>query len=263
MMEYTLTLPDQPGVLWYDFCYEQNGRSYCYGTQNDTLGGEGQIYEAFPPSYQITLYDKVREMPAWYTDGIMYQIFPDRFNKGEKKTFEPQYKKQSLIHGNWSDSPHYFRDSQGNIEYWDFFGGTLQGIIEKLDYLKELNISILYLNPIFESSSNHKYDTANYLHIAPEFGNTELFEQLCAEAKKRGIRVILDGVFSHTGDDSIYFNKYGNYPGLGAYQSKDSPFYSWYRFNDYPNEYECWWGVKSMPNVEELTPEYKDFIFEN
>ena len=263
MMEYTLTLPDQPGVLWYDFCYEHEGRNYCYGTQNDTLGGEGQIYEAFPPSYQITLYDKVREMPAWYTEGIMYQIFPDRFNKGEKKTFEPQYKKQSLIHGNWEDSPHYFRDGQGNIEYWDFFGGTLQGIIEKLDYLKELNITILYLNPIFESSSNHKYDTANYLHIAPEFGNTELFEQLCAEAEKRGIRVILDGVFSHTGDDSIYFNKYGNYPGLGAYQSKDSPFYPWYRFNDYPNEYECWWGVKSMPNVEELTPEYKDFIFEN
>lgn len=262
-LEYTLTLPEETGILWYDFSFDYDNTHYCYGTQNDTLGGEGQIYEAYPPSYQITLYNKTRDIPEWYTDGIMYQIFPDRFNKGEKQTFTPEYSTHSLIHGNWNDSPHYFRNQNGDIDYWDFFGGNLQGIIEKLDYLKTLNISILYLNPIFESKSNHKYDTANYLRISPDFGTESIFEELCAEAQKRGIRVILDGVFSHTGDDSLYFNRYGNYSEVGAYQSQDSPYYSWYRFSNYPEEYESWWGVKSMPNVEELNPQYKKFIFED
>ncbi|MEG0075987.1 MAG: glycoside hydrolase family 13 protein [Eubacterium sp.] len=256
-----ITLPNQPDILWYDFCFTYEEKIYRYGTKNDNLGGEGHIYETYPSSFQITLYDPKRKTPSWYKEGIMYQIFPDRFNKGEKETFDPIYPKKSLIHGRWDESPHYFRGKQGNIEYWDFFGGNLQGIIEKLDYLKSLNITILYLNPIFESHSNHKYDTADYYHISPEFGTTALFEELCQKAKKRGIRVILDGVFSHTGDDSIYFNKYNHYPNTGAYQSKDSPYYNWYRFNDYPDEYESWWGVKSMPNIEEHTPSYQDFIF--
>ncbi len=256
-----LTLPDEPGILWYDFAFDFQGHTYRYGTRSDTLGGDGQIYEAYPPSYQITIYKETRKIPDWYSDGIMYQIFPDRFYRGQHQDFSPQYPRNSLIHGNWNDSPHYFRNEKGEIEYWDFFGGNLAGILEKLDYLKSLNISILYLNPIFLSGSNHKYDTADYQQISPEFGHKELFEELCSEAKKRGISIILDGVFSHTGEDSIYFNKYGHYDSVGAAQSEDSPYYPWYRFESYPDEYECWWGVKSMPNVEEMHPGYQDFIF--
>ncbi|MDO4288402.1 MAG: glycoside hydrolase family 13 protein [Eubacterium sp.] len=257
----TLTLPETPGILWYDFSFDYQGRTYRYGTHSDGFGGDGQIYEAYPPSYQITLYKETRKLPRWYTDGIMYQIFPDRFFRGSHPNFSPSYPKNSLMHGNWSDSPHYFRNDKGEIQYWDFFGGNLAGIIEKLDYLKSLRISILYLNPIFLSGSNHKYDTADYRRISPEFGDEALFKELCQEAKKRGISVILDGVFSHTGDDSVYFNKYGTFDSLGAAQSPESPYYPWYRFEHYPDDYECWWGVKSMPNVEEMNPDYQNFIY--
>ena len=223
------------------------------------MGGEGRIYETSPPSFQITLYDDCRKVPEWYTDGIMYQIFPDRFAKG--KDIAPEYFPNSLIHGSWNDSPHYFRREDGAIAYWDYFGGNLAGITEKLNYLKQFHVTILYLNPIFEANSNHKYNTADYSRIAREFGDESSFKTLCREAKKRGMHIILDGVFSHTGDDSIYFNKYGHYPGTGAYQSKDSPYYSWYRFSDYPDEYESWWGIGNMPNVEELDPAYQAYIF--
>ncbi|MBQ1793286.1 MAG: alpha-glucosidase C-terminal domain-containing protein, partial [Peptostreptococcaceae bacterium] len=134
------------------------------------------------------------------------------------------------------------------------------GIISKLNYLKSLGISIIYLSPIFEAQSNHKYDTGNYKAIDPMFGDEEIFKELIKEAKEKGMSIILDGVFSHTGDDSIYFNKYGNYDSLGAYQSKESKYSSWYNFKNYPNEYDCWWGVKSMPNVNENEESYMDYI---
>ena len=259
--EVTVNLPGKPGILGYDFHFDAEGRSWCYGTQSDTLGGEGQIYEAYPPSYQITLFDMPRALPDWYTDGIMYQIFPDRFCRGSHEHYTPAYFEKSMLHGCWDDTPHYFRNADGSIDYWDFFGGNLQGIIDKLDYLQSLHVSVLYLNPIFESRSNHKYDTGDYMKISPEFGDEALFKKLCVEAKKRGIHIILDGVFSHTGDDSRYFNKYGHYDTLGAAHSPDSPWYEWYRFTNWPEVYESWWGVRSMPNVEEMTPSYQDFIY--
>lgn len=254
----SIALPSSSGLFWYDFRFNADGRSYTYGTQGDNMGGEGRIYESYPPSYQITLYDTTRTVPQWYTGGIMYQVFPDRFCKGD---YPGSYHSNAMIHGNWDDSPHYFRKSDGSIAYWDFFGGNLQGIIDKLDYIQNLNVTILYINPIFESHSNHKYDTGDYSVIDPEFGDEALFKTLCAEAGKRGIHVILDGVFSHTGDDSRYFNKYGHYPGSGAYQGENSPYYNWYRFSRFPDKYESWWGIDSMPNIEELTPSYQNYIF--
>ncbi|WP_315307871.1 glycoside hydrolase family 13 protein [Pseudoramibacter alactolyticus] len=255
----SIEMPKDVGLFWYDFSFDAFNKHYYYGPHGDNMGGEGRIYETSPPSFQITLYDDRRKVPEWYTDGIMYQIFPDRFAKG--KDIAPEYFPNSLIHGSWNDSPHYFRREDGAIAYWDYFGGNLAGITEKLDYLKQFHVTILYLNPIFEANSNHKYNTADYSRIAREFGDESSFKTLCREAKKRGMHIILDGVFSHTGDDSIYFNKYGHYPGTGAYQSKKSPYYSWYRFSDYPDEYESWWGIGNMPNVEELDPAYQAYIF--
>ena len=155
---------------------------------------------------------------------------------------------------------HIFREGQGDIVYYDFFGGNIAGIREKLPYLKELGITAIYLNPIFESSSNHRYGTADYFRVDPMLGTNEEFAEFCQAAREEGIHIILDGVFSHTGADSIYFNRFGNYPGVGAYQSKESPYYEWYRFKHYPDDYESWWGVSDLPDVEETTPSYMDFI---
>ncbi len=260
--EFNITLPGVPGLFWYDFSFEANGRTYAYGTQGDLLGGEGKIYETKPPSYQITVYNPERKTPAWYTNGIMYQIFPDRFNRGSDFSLD-NFHENAILHPNWNDTPHYFREKDNSIKYWDFFGGTLTGITEKLDYLKSLNVTILYLNPIFKSQSNHRYDTGDYMTIDPVLGTQESFETLANACKERGIAIILDGVFSHTGDDSLYFNKYGNYPETGACQSKDSPYYSWYTFTDYPKTYACWWGVDSMPNTDEMHPDFQSFIFKN
>lgn len=261
LFEVTITVPNTPGLLWYDFHFDAFNTHYVYGASPDGIGGLGQVNLFSQNSYQLTLYDPKRKVPDWYKEGVMYQIFPDRFNHGEREGFKPEYPSKTVLHTRWDDTPHYFRYPDGSIEYWDFFGGNLPGIIDKLDYLKDLGISILYLNPIFESSSNHKYDTANYLKIAPEFGNTEIFKELCVEAEKRGIKVILDGVFNHSGDDSIYFNRYGTYGNTGAYQDSNSPYVGWYNFTNYPNDYESWWGIKSMPSMNKNNPDYQDFIY--
>lgn len=253
-----ITLPQEPGLLHYYFTFESAQTTLYYGPGATDTGGPGTISQTLRNRYQITVYKPGRNLPTWYREGIMYQIFPDRFHKGHYP--DVQYFPKAVIHGRWEDSPSYFRNLDSSINFWDFFGGNLQGIIDKLDYLKSLNITILYLNPIFESHSNHKYDTSDYLRISPEFGDLETFQTLCSEAEARGIRVVLDGVFSHTGSNSRYFNKDGYYDDLGAYQSKDSPYYSWYRFDDYPDEYESWWGIDTMPNTEEHDPSYRDFI---
>ncbi|WP_243135830.1 glycoside hydrolase family 13 protein [Acetobacterium tundrae] len=262
MWEVTFKIPDSTGILWYDFKFETGDDTFTYGTKGNRIGGDGQIYKDIPPSYQITIYESKRTTPEWYKQGIMYQIFPDRFNRGSDFNLDC-FPKTTILHPQWSDSPHYYKNNTDNIEYWDFFGGTLAGITEKLDYLKSLNVSIIYLNPIFKSKSNHRYDTGDYMSIEPILGNMENFETLMEECKKRNIFVILDGVFSHTGDDSIYFNRYGHYPGLGAYQSTESPYYDWYSFTHFPNDYTCWWGIDAMPDTNELNPDFQSFIFKN
>ncbi|MGO0861894.1 alpha-amylase family glycosyl hydrolase, partial [Clostridioides difficile] len=176
--------------------------------------------------YQITVY-KDFKVPTWYKEGILYHIFVDRFNNGNRNGKVDNPKKNSFIYGNWEDIPMYIKDSRGDIIRWDFHGGNLRGIINKLGYLKKLGVSILYLSPIFEASSNHKYDTGNYKKIDPMFGDEDTFKELIDKAKEKDISIVLDGVFSHTGADSEYFNMYGNYDSLGAYQSKESPYYSW------------------------------------
>ncbi len=257
-VEYRVS--DEPGLLWYYFRLHLGDKTYYYGNNSQEFGGEGVLAEVEPSSFQITVYLPT-EVPSWYKEGIVYQIFVDRFFNGNANQEVLNPKKGSLIHGDWNDNPFYIKDQKGRINRWNFFGGNLSGVIKKLPYLQELGISIIYFNPIFEASSNHKYDTADYHKIDPMFGDEETFETLIQEADKLGIHIILDGVFSHTGSDSIYFNKYGNYPSIGAFQSADSPYYKWYRFVKGCDDYECWWGVDDLPNVEEMEPTYRDFIY--
>jgi len=262
-----ITAPPEGSLLWYSFVLESyEGRSF-YGNNPDGLGGEGQMYSSSPKSYQVTVYAPSKT-PDWYKEGIAYQIFPDRFHRGQDwlrrqgDALKPAGWRgpRHVLQLDWDDTPYYDREPNNDIARWSRFGGTLEGIREKLNYLKNLGVSVLYLNPIFEAASNHGYDTANYLRVDPALGDDESFRALVDEARTMGIRVILDGVFNHTGADSIYFNLRGNYGAGGAAQDPNSPYASWYRFRNWPGDYECWWGVKDLPNVNENDPDYCSFI---
>lgn len=259
-----VTAPSSAGWLWYYFIVKLDDEIYYYGNNQEGLGGIGETWRQQPPSYQITVYNQSTKTPHWYKDAVMYQIFVDRFLNGHQDGQLLNPKQHCIIYQDWYEKPYYRKDPEtGKTICFDFFGGNLMGVIKKLPYLKELGISIIYFNPIFEAASNHKYDTGDYKKIDSMYGNNELFKQLCTKAKELGIYIILDGVFSHTGSDSIYFNKYGHYPELGAYQSRQSPYYSWYKFKNFPNEYESWWGVDTLPNVNEMNQSYQDFIIYN
>ncbi|MDR3289360.1 MAG: bifunctional glycogen debranching protein GlgX/4-alpha-glucanotransferase [Peptococcaceae bacterium] len=252
---------DVPGLCWYYFLIKTADQVLYYGNNAKGWGGVGSLAEQEPPSYQITVYQPMT-IPAWFQRGVMYQIFVDRFYNGHPDDHLVRPQQKSLVYGDWYEVPSYDRDAEGRIVFWDFFGGNLLGVIKKLAYLKELGVSILYLNPIFAAPSNHKYDISDYHTIDPGYGDMRIFERFIAAAERLGMAVILDGVFSHTGSDSIYFNREGKYPGPGAFQSPDSPYYSWYRFSHHPEQYESWWGIDTLPNVDELNPSYQRFVFQ-
>ncbi|OEH84618.1 4-alpha-glucanotransferase [Desulfuribacillus stibiiarsenatis] len=259
----TVVMPSQPQLGWYYFVIIENGYKYYYGNNHGRFGGVGDRYEDNPHAYQITIHDEAVETPQWFKESVMYQIFVDRFYNGNPNGLIDNPKKESLLHSHWENAPLYVRDPDTKrVVRWDFFGGNLLGVMKKLPYLQSLGIRVIYFNPIFEAASNHKYDTGDYHKIDPMFGDNDLFQELCIKAEQYGISIILDGVFSHTGSDSIYFNREGNYDSVGAYQSQKSPYYSWYKFSNYPDQYESWWGVDVLPNVEELDPYYQDFIIE-
>lgn len=257
MYECIIETPSSPGLLFYSFYALADDNCAYYGNNCLHLGGEGGMYDNPPESkFQITVHTKNYETPDWMKNAVVYQIFPDRFFRGEETPFHG-------IKHNWSDEP-FYRAEQFGGEYLsnDFYGGNFDGIRQKLPYLKELGITAIYLNPISKAFSNHRYDTGDYENPDPLLGSVEDFKKLAAEAKKMGIRIILDGVFSHTGADSRYFNKYNTYGSLGAYQSKDSPYYSWYNFSDFPNKYDSWWGFETLPNVNELDENFVRYIAE-
>lgn len=260
--EYTaqVTAPAEPTVLWYFFVIIKNNKTFYYGNNQARTGGIGSIYEILPPSYQITVHLEQAKTPRWLKEGVIYQIFVDRFYNGKCQA-AVNSKTGAVLHLDWDGPPYYIKDAKtGQIVFFDYFGGNLAGIRAKLPYLKELGVSILYFNPIFEANSNHKYDTGDYTKIDPMYGDEDEIALLCRECQEAGINIILDGVFSHTGSDSIYFNKNGRYQSLGAYQSVTSPYYPWYRFIKHPTQYESWWGIDSLPNVNELEPSFLDYI---
>lgn len=209
--------------------------------------------------WQLTVYDGQSRTPGWFGQGVSYQIFPDRFCRSRMPRPEGMVGRRT-VHENWAGTPDYLPDAQGEIRNCDFFGGDLAGITAKLDYLQSLSVTTLYLNPIFEAASNHRYNTADYLAIDPMLGTEEDFRTLCREAHRRGMRVLLDGVFNHTGSVSRYFNADGSYPEVGAAQSRESPYYNWYHFTRWPEEYDAWWGIKTLPAVEENQDSYREFI---
>ncbi|MBP1587226.1 MAG: glycoside hydrolase family 13 protein [Clostridia bacterium] len=238
---------------------ENGGTVYSYGNNRDLTGGVGETAEGGDvPPYQITVYRKDLKVPDWFKNSIIYQIFPDRFAKGiDAMTVN---KPDSFMYGTWDDLPMYIKDADNNILRWDFYGGNLSGISGKLPYIEALGADVIYLNPIFESVSNHRYDTSDYMHVDGLLGGDAAFSLLKFVCERSNIKLILDGVFSHTGSDSVYFDKKHKYGG-GAYGNRDSKYRSWYRFSEESDDvYDCWWGVKVMPNVNETDPGYMEFI---
>ncbi len=253
-----VTMPEKPCLLWYYFVAEKDGRRiFC--TKGNC--GEGETLEfCNESSWQITVFDKEFKTPDWFKKSVMYQIFPDRFFRKGQLSEIPERKSEYIIHEDWYE-PVFFNmhPRENGPACNDFFGGNLRGIAEKLPYLEELGIGVIYLNPIFEAFSNHRYDTGDYGKIDPILGTKEDFEELCRLCEEKGIRIILDGVFSHTGSDSIYFNKYGNYgENNGAYRDGNSPYRNWFQWTE--NGYESWWGCSNLPNVNEMSPTYIDYI---
>ena len=239
----TLDVGTYVGLVWYSFVLE---------------GLDGRRAELGP--YQLTVYQGEEAVPTWFGEGMTYQIFPDRFCRS--RIPDPTgLVGGRTVHQDWEDEPVYRPDERGEIRNRDFFGGDFQGVISKLDELKELGVETLYFNPIFEAAENHRYGTADYDRIDPMLGCNEDFSRLCDEAHKRGMRVMLDGVFNHTGFVSRYFNGDGFYPDVGACQSWDSPYRSWFQFIRWPDQYESWWGIYSLPAVNESDPSYRRFIF--
>jgi glycosidase len=258
---YELVLDTAPllGPVWYYFSYERAGIPAGFiGPKAGELGGEGVLSKAEPPVFQLTVYEK-DDTPDWFGRGVSYQIFPDRFNRLKIPSPKGMVGNRT-VHKNWEDTPDFLPDKNGEVKNRDFFGGSLAGIREKLPYLQDLGVNTVYLSPVFEAASNHRYDTANYKKIDPMLGTEDEFAELCREAKNYSISLILDGVFNHTGYDSVYFNGRGTYPNNGAYQSKTSEYYEWYDFQKWPDSYSSWWGVYTLPQVNESHPSYLRYI---
>ena len=244
--------PHQPELVWYYFRFWRDDGSGCL------LDRSGyHSHEDLSP-WQLTVYQP-HPTPSWFGQGVTYQIFPDRFHRLTLP--DPTgLVGQRWMHQNWADQPAWRPEPDGVVRNRDFFGGSLAGIAEKLPYLSDLGVSTLYLCPIFESASNHRYNTADYTKIDPLLGTEEDFRALCSQARDLGLRIILDGVFNHTGSQSIYFNEDGFYPSLGAAQSPDSPYFDWFSFHPWPHEYDAWWGIGTLPAVREDSPSYLDYI---
>jgi len=283
--ECSLQMDHEPGLFYYWFEAQLLDGRYRWGfPDEDTRGVTAKTSVVSPdfkvdgteliPAFQVTVHQEDFKTPDWMKGALLYQIFPDRFSRG--KDFDGEYARslmhypERIWHENWDEEVDFEGKEPTGYEACDFFGGTLNGIREYLTELSLKGINVLYLNPVFQSKSNHRYDTGDYLKVDPLLGTNEDLIALFAEAKALGIHVILDGVFSHTGADSLYFNRFGRYDSVGAWQAvcegADSDYTSWYRFShemqdamDGPR-YECWWDFPELPNVEEDDLSYREFI---
>ena len=237
-----LELGDYMGLIWYSLRLERSD-----GSAEETR------------EYQLTVYDSAETVPSWFGEGVTYQIFPDRFRR--LSIPDPTGMVGGRwVHQDWGEDPVYLPDEHGEIRNRDFFGGSLPGIEEKLPYIQSLGVETIYLCPIFEGPENHRYGASDYEKIDPMLGTKEDFTRLCEKAHALGMRVMLDGVFNHTGFVSKYFNGDGSYPSLGAAQSPDSPYYDWFYFHNWPHQYTSWWGIYSLPTTNKESRAWLEYI---
>lgn len=243
---------DAEGIYYYRFEMRNRDGVWYYGRGEN---GESVCGENLP-EWQLTVYKSSYKTPDFAKGNIIYHIFVDRFNRADGVKTKREYR----LHESFSESPEVV-SADGKYYADDFFGGNFNGIREKLDYIEELGVGIIYLSPIFKAYSNHRYDTGDYLKVDELLGTEDDFKRLLDVAHEKGMKVILDGVFNHSGADSLYFNKFGTYDSLGAYQSKSSPYYDWYYFKKFPDEYACWWGCDNVPDLNKSNKDYRALVF--
>ena len=266
-VEGTITAPSDPKLYYYYFEVTQDDKVSYIGCKEETCTGEACISDFVPRGFQLTVFAKGFSTPDWSKNGIMYQIFPDRFAQGDEANlrrgveYHKSMGRRVIVHSSWNERPISKAVSgYDNYDPVDYFGGDLRGIINKLQYLADMGVTVIYMNPIVEAASNHRYNTGDYYMVDPILGTMDDFTELCNKAHKLGMKVILDGVYSHTGSDSRYFNKNYNYDSCGAYQDPGSSYYSWYRFHGSRDEYDCWWGFHSLPEVNEFDPDWQNTV---
>ena len=243
------------GLFFYELLFLRSADTLFTSTKNNV---DFTLSDHSGAQFSLLVYDKDYTAPAWFAGGVMYHIFVDRFCRGQGPTY---LREDAVFDPDWENGiPQYGPYPGAEVANNVFFGGNLWGVAEKLDYLRSLGVTVLYLSPIFEAASNHKYDTGDYETVDEGFGGEAAYAHLLTEARARGMRVILDGVFNHTGSDSRYFDRFGRYGTNGAYTSKTSPYFDWYTFRDYPDDYECWWGVKVLPRLNSALPSVRDYL---
>ncbi len=263
-----LDAPDYETILYYRFLVTDGSDTDYYEDDDLFDGGLGQAYNDSPDySYQIDVYDPAFDTPDWFKNAVVYQIFPDRFRNGVSAndpisgTFFYNEDPGVLTAPQWNwivPDPRETGPWEGSYSKL-FYGGDLQGIIDRLDYIENLGVTTLYLNPIFESPSNHKYDTTDYEAVDDNFGDLATFQTLVAELEARDMHLVLDGVFNHTSSDSVYFDRYGHYAEVGACEDVNSPYRTWYYFTPASpagtgvcagdTNYQAWWGFDSLPKL--------------
>ena len=267
-------IPEQDDltILYYRFIVKDGAKTVYYEDHALYDGGLGMAYDESPDnSWQIDVYAPDFDTPDWFKDAVVYQIFPDRFRNGVQANDPVSgtffYEESLTVNApqwNWTvPDPRVAGPWEGSYSKL-FYGGDLKGIIDKLDYIQEMGINTLYLNPIFESPSNHKYDATSYEMIDDNFGDLATYITLTTELENRGMHLVLDGVFNHTSSDSAYFDRYGRYDVVGACESVDSPYRDWYYFTDVAAgagecvgsdgtangaTYNAWWGFDSLPKL--------------
>ena len=246
------TLPCTGLFFYYFYISKPCGgfRLFKEGSQTNMEAGDLWQVSCIPADFTT---------PDWAKGAVIYQVFPDRFHAVGKPDLTGKLEPYT-VHKHWNEDVDWRPTADGQVLNNDFFGGNFRGITEKMDYIASLGVGILYLNPISKSFSSHRYDTGYYKTPDPLLGTEAYFADMCRAAHDRGIRVVLDGVYSHTGSDSLYFNKNGTFPGKGAYQSQESPYSSWYTFYRWPGSYRSWWDFDTLPTVNKMDPGFLDYI---
>jgi len=248
----TFSIP-YTGLYFYYFSIEHASGSFRLFKQGDDTNMEaGDLW-------QVSCVPADFKTPDWAKGATIYQVFPDRFHKSGKCDLTGKLEPYTL-HRHWYEEVDWRPTPEGKVLNNDFFGGNFKGITEKMDYIASMGTTILYLNPISKSFSSHRYDTGDYKVPDPILGTMDDFKEMVNAAHEHGIKVILDGVYSHTGSDSLYFNKQNTFDGVGAYQSKESPYYNWYTFYNWPDSYHSWWNFDTLPTVNKMHPDFIKYI---
>ncbi len=242
-----LCAPDPDGLFYYRLLVVRHADTLFSDTVNNvdfTLVPHGGA------AFRLLIHEVDYKTPAWFGEGVMYHVFVDRFCRGAGEIHRRTGERAPEINEDWEGGiPQYAPYPGAELSNHIHFGGNLWGVAEKLDYLDALGVKVIYLSPIFQAYSNHKYDTGDYLCVDGGFGGEPALDALIEKATARGMHIVLDGVFNHTGDDSRYFDRYGLYGGTGALQDPASPYCDWYCFREYPDKYESWWGISIMPKL--------------